>query len=104
MRRHRRKVANAEGMDDDPWPVRMVDELGLWLCYSLIGVPVGLPMLIMSFFTMERHVVIRVLAPLAAGAAIVTAFVWTVTGEGGGGGGGDYFDVCWDSPGGAYRC
>ena len=104
MRRRRGQVAGAEVWRDDPWAVRMVDWLSVLLCYSLIGVPIGLPMIIMSAVTSERHVVIRVLAPLAAGAAIVTAFVWTVTGEGGGGGGGDYFDVCWDSPGGAYRC
>ena len=86
-------------------PDTRAERIVLWivsmLMVTVIGGLVGVPMYMAILATSERHVVIRVLAPLAVGAAIVTAFVLVVTGEGGGGGG---YDVCWDSPGGAYRC
>lgn len=89
-------------------PDTKAEKVVLWiaamLMYTIIGAFIGVPMYMAMLATSERHVVIRVLAPIAAGAAVVTLVVLTVTSDGGGGGGGDYFDVCWDSPGGAYRC
>ena len=89
-------------MGEDTRAERIVLWVAAMLMYTVIGAFIGVPMYLAILATSRRHVVIRVLAPIAAGAAVIALTVLTITSEGGGGGGGD--DICWDSPGGAYRC
>lgn len=78
------------------------DLLGGALIYTIVGIPIGLLLLLVAALVQERSPIVRIVTHLLAIAVITTLIVLLLRYEPKGGGVVD--DVCWDSPGGAYRC